>query len=1122
MWLFDDYGQLHLERAVDGYLYDLFKLWKEKGCAHDVSITLFSRSFFEAKSIDEFPIHMRECVREDYAGRFYEDYYRVVVQNERCEDWVGTIGNLKALFTTYDADVLHFHEKPGHSGSTPASLTDSSWNPRTAMGIRLRERTSSDVQEKSSVEEDHGEFLKVRSRRKSVNVSCATPEKPPPAWNSTASEGNLLEVINMALNVYEKFYMDRSFERTGKMSIVITPGIGVFDVDRDLMNITKQRSIDIGSCCDLVCLGQRPLFAVPLFKINQDRSQYHSLVDEDYNVPHWLNLSYYTSRAQMESQIQGKTMLNARLLEAISACSIDSDKSLEDSLGNEKKYESSNFRSIKDEMPVINYEDYDSKVFKYHSKAEQQEKFSYLLHRSSRTEYGERRQRVTYTIAANGLFADQPQSKKSANIPIAAKKQAEENADEFLSHSFSGNLPEEEGHSMHCRRMAGSVTFPYNHFRRLGRYTPSKSRNMRSTSKALVNPFFPSRLNFKATSNRRRWAHAYPVESCCYNCNSHQQGKNIKGNASPSRESLFSDSSNVQHVTPANLSRMLQPRKHNLSECSEQGFNPGSYIESPSKGHSRYESICLGDPSANLVKQFPHTESSSSLASSCNDIFGSFGRSRSTMSTRLHQQTSRHSQVLQDKEVVSHSCKIAGLDPLLPVYDKLDWKSMTIPPILPITTDYFPNRQSLEQHYLFSEYTLVVEEIEDHFSGVYGSRHTPTLREVFNEMIYQRVAQGFQIVIMPKVVPPQQISQGSRKPTFHKSSSLLTGANIASVEEVTLSMGRLFHKLTLHVKDIVVRRYTPRHSLTRQCSYDYTYRFYVPDSLYFDSSFTCFKTDPLDTYNWNYVDHHLLAQGGQANFLETLKFWRTRFIIMPSNNSGTKKILEEGLEVCNVYEPKDPKERQLLIERFLKFIEHINGIKKERRKSLGPAINICMDESQRKEPPDLPNSQPGHFHKNGELTGNQHLPQFHSYQFTLSSPHSEVIKSMMDHHDGLICVVSPLNWIVFPQNSFIASDAVFWLMKYVEGICSVSKAVQYMQQMVDAKLVCHASYKSSVPFVFGYKIFFFVSEFQKEDFEMGSFIEKNFIEVCFRTTSQFEFYLSHSSVQDKADFVKTG
>lgn len=74
--------------------------------------------------------------------------------------------------------------------------------------------------------------------------------------------------------VFEKHYLERSFDRTGQLAVVITPGVGVFEVDRELTNVTKQRIIDNGVGCDVVCVGEQPLHAVPLLKVIHQISDY--------------------------------------------------------------------------------------------------------------------------------------------------------------------------------------------------------------------------------------------------------------------------------------------------------------------------------------------------------------------------------------------------------------------------------------------------------------------------------------------------------------------------------------------------------------------------------------------------------------------------------------------------------------------------------------------------------------------------------------------------------------------------------------------------------------------------------------------------------------------------------
>ncbi|KXN66878.1 hypothetical protein CONCODRAFT_19988 [Conidiobolus coronatus NRRL 28638] len=82
---------------------------------------------------------------------------------------------------------------------------------------------------------------------------------------ATSKDGNILEVLNMALNCFDKHYVDRDLIRTGLCVMVVTPSNGVFNVDKKLLRMTFERMTDNGIPLDLVCLSRPPLHIAPLF-----------------------------------------------------------------------------------------------------------------------------------------------------------------------------------------------------------------------------------------------------------------------------------------------------------------------------------------------------------------------------------------------------------------------------------------------------------------------------------------------------------------------------------------------------------------------------------------------------------------------------------------------------------------------------------------------------------------------------------------------------------------------------------------------------------------------------------------------------------------------------------------
>ena len=132
-------------------------------------------------------------------------------------------------------------------------------------------------------------------------------------WNlsdrrpSSASQGNLLEAINVTLNLMQYHYLDRDLHRTGQSIVIVSPGCGVFEVDKGLASITYQRMMDNGIGSDMLSLGLPPLHIAPFFLYNNEyRAAETQGVDTGgkyYEVPHWMHLSFVTYDRPEEKRV---------------------------------------------------------------------------------------------------------------------------------------------------------------------------------------------------------------------------------------------------------------------------------------------------------------------------------------------------------------------------------------------------------------------------------------------------------------------------------------------------------------------------------------------------------------------------------------------------------------------------------------------------------------------------------------------------------------------------------------------------------------------------------------------------------------------------------------------------
>ncbi|XP_055008047.1 GATOR complex protein DEPDC5 isoform X2 [Boleophthalmus pectinirostris] len=1035
MWDFDIYGDLYFEKAVNGFLSDLFAKWKEKNCSHEVTVVLFSRTFYNAKSIDEFPEALRGSVRQDHEGRFCEDFYRVVAQNERRDEWTSLLVTIKKLFIQYP--VL----------------------------VRLKEADGFPV-----------------------------------GYNSTAVQGNYLEAINLSFNVFDKHYINRNFDRTGQMSVVITPGVGVFEVDRLLMILTKQRMIDNGIGVDLVCMGEQPLHAVPLFKLHNKPTPGDSRVGDDYNLPHWINHSFYTSKSQSPcSSFTPRIKLAARKLHA-------------DKMKSHREHTLCVHKEPENSLPIqVDYDAYDAQVFRLPGPSRVQRPTHFRMGRDR-----EASARKSWVDVGPGIGASPPVRSADEQRSLASddslgpvsnmllipriQGQGQYEVSSSLGYTSTRDLVEKMLDSQRDNSAPGRFTVGSAESTlhiRPGGYTPQR---------ALINPFTPSRMPMKLTSNRRRWMHTFPV--------------------GPSGEAI-----QIHHQTRQNMAELQEERDpaHTSAELLELAYHEAT---------GRRATLRYGDSSlyiGGVVEEFSGSPGSHASGSLTNR--GSF-----------------EDFSLSGSDPMPSFCCTVGVD----------WKSLTTPACLPLTTDYFPEKQALQNDYTEGCYDLLPHSDLDRREDEAPSM---SAAQVFEEFICQRLMQGYQIIVQPN----NRKSQPATAPPL--GSSPLYSRGLVSMRRMEdeetvywLSMGRTFHKVCLKDKIITVTRYLPKYPYeTAQITYSYSLCPPHTDAQ-FVSCWVEFGHERLEEYKWNYLDQYICSAGSEDfSLIDSLKFWRTRFLLLPAGGARRVGDMEGPWDVYG----EGPgvgaggSGEGALLDGFIRFVEGLNRIRRRHRSdriirkgtpmkvsaplpsyppepvappqgkkgtsALSALLEMeqnqkCLEEQQSKPPPltpdptavsvapsyvdsprkdgafildfirsprssyihhsQLPPESSDAADKSGQQTPAQTTaetgaPEASGQSATgalslSSSPTPLEILEAIKHPTTGVQLLPEQKGL--PPNCFISAEVVHWLVNHVEGVATQGMAVDIMQKMLEEGLVAHASGDAMRTFVYGFYFYRIVGD----------------------------------------------
>lgn len=908
LWHFSDDGERYYEKLVHSFLPTLFDHWRDLNTNHVVTIVLVSRVFYSQSEIDL----AAGPLRKDDNGRDYKDFFKVLVDLEVLpeNDWRDSLVTIKQSLWTFQRDILlthHYHRAKSRAESRAASAASSTHGDSPSES--LSGSTNGDATD--------GTVVGV----------------PILGTISSAHDGPILEALNLALNPMEKHYIDRALSLTGTTNIFITPGTGHFAVSKHLLQLTTCRVLDQGFGLDLVCLSKPPLHRSPVFSFKSaepglQKDSYNAftnkpgastggstrrldplwggdLRDENrsrekatyYWEPPWVSVSFWDTQMDMPMRpdrfvsrcrihdVQMMSLLESDLLAAIEIPFLQSPPS--------PKMKNARLGTSAADQRKASQDAYDRDTFGFDGGDE--------------PEYGPSPRLVDVSVSATT-------SSGGSTVMSASYKTIRERAERErstrptpLQTPVSGSPPAETAlASKRNSRIQAVPTItetpetpsPMSHpvdpmaaaASQDGTEKPSTTREASPVSLAskATSWFFSS---FRSTSTQ-------PVKIPTPASQDPRYGSDKPSRPpSPTKPMSIKSSSTPLEIRggPASrraksgLSRQFSEEDAMTSRLHQARVSPGATppqsLGSGSLGTRAAKSM-LGSRGERLERKSVQPNPSKRL----------------TVVPYAQASLARRWQHIFPRPVFQHTMK---------------WRSMAAPACLPLTVQFLPAAAELELDFKINDYSFIVNppdmksflvrELQGPLRDNEDTRNACALA-VLRGMAALRLAQGFQFVLDPDTAPPDAPGVGSssyREPVFlsarprgHSSATAnpLPKNKCNGVSDILrdprkpvyLSMSNEVHRLSYNGEQIEVKKYLRRMPLGTM-PFEYSCLVWPKEGEGYSTVKTSFAFPNLETYGWNRLD--MLVAGYEGAFHDSLRYWRTRFLVIPAR----PPLPDEGL-----------------------------------------------------------------------------------------------------------------------------------------------------------------------------------------------------------------------------------
>ncbi|KAJ2998685.1 vacuolar membrane-associated protein iml1 [Globomyces sp. JEL0801] len=264
-----------------------------------------------------------------------------------------------------------------------------------------------------------------------------------------------------------------------------------------------------------------------------------------------------------------------------------------------------------------------------------------------------------------------------------------------------------------------------------------------------------------------------------------------------------------------------------------------------------------------------------------------------------------------------------------------NWKSLSSPASLPLTIEYFPSPKELSEFY--QEYMYTVSPAYDN-TRKSSEIEQRKIEDLLIELISQRLSQGFQLIVSSTT---DVVSTVIVKPVKGNKNLDTKKAGIKEIQssngkETTkplfsiskpyfLCLGDHVHRLFYDASgnNVEVKRYTRR--VTHNTDpISYVCSIWSKNQTAYHSRNVTFSYPALANYNWNYLDH--LISGYQDQMTDALRFWRIRFLLIPTEAPPTNGLSSNVLDKLD-----DDEERLVGFTKFIDMIERAKYITPEEK-----------------------------------------------------------------------------------------------------------------------------------------------------------------------------------------------